>query len=293
MSVPYKKPALSFKQQLDLLKSRGLTVGDDAAALRALERFGYYRLSGYWYTLRSAPDKFAVGATFNQALFLYDFDRRLRLRVLDAIELAEIQARTAITYAMGHAFGPFGHCYARNFAASFDHGEWYAEHTTEVRRSRDTFIAHFQAKYDSFPNVPIWMASEVMSLGMLSSMYEAMRGDEKKVLANAWRVTNRVAESWLHSLTYVRNVSAHHSRLWNKKLAIEPALPEREPEWADVSNRKIFAVLCILRRITRGTVEGEEWAKSISALLHELDPHPKWQQSMGLPNNWPSHPLWK
>ena len=35
----------------------------------------------------------------------------------------------------------------------------------------------------------------------------------------------RVFASWLRSLNYLRNVCAHHSRLWNRNIVDQPRLP--------------------------------------------------------------------
>ena len=48
----YNRPWKSFPEQLDLLKSRGMVVTDEAAALDYPQRVGYYRLSAYWYPFR-------------------------------------------------------------------------------------------------------------------------------------------------------------------------------------------------------------------------------------------------
>lgn len=50
--VEYSKPHLPYDQQLKLLTSRGMTYSDRGAAVRALKRVGYYRLSPYTCTLR-------------------------------------------------------------------------------------------------------------------------------------------------------------------------------------------------------------------------------------------------
>lgn len=49
----YIRPWLSFQQQLDQLKDRGMSVTDEASALDCLEIIGYYRLCGYWYSVLS------------------------------------------------------------------------------------------------------------------------------------------------------------------------------------------------------------------------------------------------
>lgn len=100
------KPWISFEDQLQLLKARGMQVDDDAAALDYLERIGYYRLSGYWYPMRQidkeesdlqkAPvrsDRFLPESRFEDAVRLYVFDKKLRLLALDALERIETPAK--------------------------------------------------------------------------------------------------------------------------------------------------------------------------------------------------------
>ena len=104
----YEKPWLSYREQLDKLKNRGLAVTDESKALEYLERIGYYRLSGYWHPFRERSelfcpvgagipkgkktkptstvlDGFKPGASFEAAVRLYVFDKKLRLLALDAL----------------------------------------------------------------------------------------------------------------------------------------------------------------------------------------------------------------
>lgn len=112
----YRKPYLTFEQQLDLLKSRGLEVTNDNTALEYLRRLGYYRLTGYWYPCRklipaekqqSKPirprrsDEFMIGSRFQDIVALYVFDKKLRLLILDAIERIEVAFRVDIAYLLG------------------------------------------------------------------------------------------------------------------------------------------------------------------------------------------------
>jgi abortive infection bacteriophage resistance protein len=91
MGSTYNKPHLSFQQQLELLKARGLEVTDDVAALAYLSRIGYYRLSAYWYPLRlplitqdpvtqkitvTRLDQFKPEIKFEHVLSMYVFDKR-------------------------------------------------------------------------------------------------------------------------------------------------------------------------------------------------------------------------
>lgn len=123
----YNKPALSLDQQLATLKSRGMQVADEPAALHQLATISYYRLSGYWYPFRQ-PSSSAGGerlndfkspTTFAQIIQLYNFDRELRSLVLEVIERIEVAARTQITYHFGYTHGAFGHVNAANFHPQF------------------------------------------------------------------------------------------------------------------------------------------------------------------------------
>ena len=114
--IPYQKQPRTYDEQVDLLLRRGMVVGDRSRAVKALQRISYYRLSAYWYPFRQPADRFEPGTKFETALGLYEYDRRLRLAVLDAIERAEVHARTIITYEFAHNSGAFVHVDARNSA---------------------------------------------------------------------------------------------------------------------------------------------------------------------------------
>ncbi|MEO7149850.1 MAG: Abi family protein [Rhodanobacteraceae bacterium] len=121
----YLKPALTFEEQLDLLHQRGLIVCDADRALHWLRNISYYRLSAYCLPFKDG-DAFRPGIAFDDIAGLYIFDRKLRLLVLDAIERIEVAVRTAVTYEIAHAHGPFGHTDPANFAPGFDHARFMA-----------------------------------------------------------------------------------------------------------------------------------------------------------------------
>ncbi|MET4162916.1 abortive infection bacteriophage resistance protein [Marinobacterium sp. MBR-111] len=119
----YSRPWKSFPEQLELLKSRGMVVTDEAAALDYLQRVGYYRLSAYWYPFRTfevvqdsetgklstkAKDEFHPDTQFVDAVHLYLFDKQLRLYLADALERIEISLRVDLSHLLGER-SPFAH----------------------------------------------------------------------------------------------------------------------------------------------------------------------------------------
>src|SRR6266571_3099430 len=296
---PYTKPALTFDQQLAHLEARGLAVSNREGALQALSTISYYRLSGYWHPFRERVhgvlgDTFEAGATFEQALGLYEFDRRLRLLVLDAIERVEVAIRTSVTYQLGHRYGAFGYENAANFHPRFDHATWIVKLHEEIGRSQDAFVEHYRLTYTGFPSLPVWMVTEIMSLGALSRLYGGMDHDDKRAVADPLRLHHKRLLDCLHVLTYIRNVCAHHSRLWNRELAIR-ADTRGGPEWrAPITPRtdRVFYVLLMLRHLLRIQANGDRWARECEALLVPVAGVQRWRIAMGFPERWQEHLVW-
>lgn len=304
---PYSKSAITFADQVIKLENKGMVFDDKIAAEKKLASINYYRLSGYWYPfrIRNANDEvtnqFEIGTNFSKVIEIYEFDRRLRFLVLDAIERVEIAVRTQFTYHIGCRYGAFGHIDKANFHKKFPHESWISHIESEIDRSNDVFIQHFQSKYTGFPTIPVWMLTEVISLGALSRGYKGLKNDstngigDKKIVAQHFNVHHKKLEDWLHTLSYIRNICAHHGRLWNRNLVIRPGRT-KEGDWLPpITPRqdRLFFILLILRHLLRATGNGDDWAQAINRLLEPLASETRWRAAMGLPRDWKTHPVWR
>jgi abortive infection bacteriophage resistance protein len=299
--LPYGKPALSYAQQVAQLVARGMAVSEPLAAEAFLSKTSYYRLSAYWYPFRlrnadgSVQDAFEAGTSLDHVIQLYEFDRELRLLVLDALERVEVAVRTAVTHELAMTHGAFGHEVAAHFHPQFNHAVWLNKLRTETGRSTDAFVDHFQSRYSDYPALPIWMCTEVVSIGALSLLYKGMQNKDKAAVAATFGMHPKRLQDWLHVLSYVRNVCAHHSRLWNRELAIKPrSMPE--PEWNAPllpSNSRLFCVLLMLTILLNKSGGSLAWRGQCTGLLRRLATAPRWRAAMGLPSQWEEHPLWK
>ena len=297
----YTKTPLTFTQQVEYLEQKGMVLSDKSFAETKLASISYYRLSGYWYPFRirdhqnNVTNQLVQGTSFEDVLYLYEFDRKLRSLVLDAIERVEIAVRTQFTYHIGHQYGAFGHTNPQYFHPKFEHRKWLNRLKSEVKRSKDDFIGHYKSKYQNFPVVPIWMLTEVMSLGALSVGYEGLKNGntDKKKIAQYFNLHYKKLEDWLHVLTYIRNICAHHSRLWNRRLAITPSAT-REGTWLQLNpptNDKIFYILLMLRHLLKATGNGNDWSLAIIKLLETIVTEEQWRLAMGMPDNWKQYLL--
>jgi len=286
----YSKPALSYSQQLALLTSRGLDCSDQARTIEWLERIGYYRLSAYFIPFRAAgSEAFRTGTSFDQIVELYKFDCGLRLLVLQALDRIEVGVRAIITYHLAHELGPFGHTIPTNFAAHYDHAYLMTNLAREERRTTELFVRHYRTKYTSTPHLPIWMATELLTFGVLSKMYGNLRKGVRKKIAREFSQPESVFTSWLHSLAAIRNRCAHHNRLWNRQLAVKPALPVA---WAaaGIDNSRVYAIALVIQSLLNTLSPDSTWKERLKitfAAYPSVD-----LSAMHFPTNWQNQDPW-
>ncbi len=94
----------------------------------------------------------------------------------------------------------------------------------EFNRSQELFIKDQRSRY---PNQPAdaWKILEVASMGTLSKLYKSLKTQlpEKAIIAKEMGLNlNTELSSWLEALTYVRNIVAHHSKLWSRTMVKTP-----------------------------------------------------------------------
>lgn len=293
---PFDKPPLTHEQQVALLIRRGMSVDDPATASFYLRHLNYYRLGAYWLPFEAdhGSHRFQPGTRFSQVLDLYVFDRELRLLALDAIERVEVSLRSQWAYHLAHRHGPHAHL-DRTLAHRED--RWrtnLASLAGEVGRSDEVFIRHFRSTYtEDLP--PVWVVCEVMSLGQLSRWYANLGPmATRRAIANVYGIDQRVLESWLHHLSHVRNVCAHHGRLWNREFTITPKLPRKKPlglaEQFVSGSRKLYNSLVLLRYCLDLISPQHRWQRRLYDLLsrHHAD-----VAAMGFPAGWRRLPLWQ
>ncbi|MBF0453917.1 MAG: Abi family protein [Magnetococcales bacterium] len=301
MTKPFDKPFLTIDQQLRRLTSRGMEIGDRTAALHALSTIGYYRLSGYWRTLwvRDASgevtDRYQPNSTFSTVLELYEFDRLLRLVVLDAIERVEIAARTRISDQLAKKYGAFAHTDSTIFRPNFRHAKWIEGLDKETQRSREQFVLHHQRTYQEFPALPIWVATGVMSLGTLSRLYLGIKPGDRKAVSRQFNTHHMRLGDNLHALTNIRNICAHHGRLWNRNFSVSQHV-SGHPHWQPPitpNPGRLFFPLLILNQLLQSLDAGSDWRNQCTDLIKPIAACDPWRKSMGLPEKWEEHPLWK
>jgi abortive infection bacteriophage resistance protein len=229
----------TYGEQVALLRSRGMDVGPHETAVDTLRRVNYYRLSGYWYPFRRArphrpgepphrADDFVEGTRLAEVVALYDFDARLRAATFSVLAPVELTVRALLGHELGRVH-PCAHLEPGRLGPRARSGQiyqrWRDGYERELRQSREDFVAHHRERYGGL--LPVWAAVELLDWGGLTHLFGFAPRAAQDAVAGACGLTAPQLESWLKSLNIVRNICAHHGRLFNRVHAIQPKLPRR------------------------------------------------------------------
>jgi abortive infection bacteriophage resistance protein len=296
----YNKPPLSIADQITLLENRGLKIPDKQRAEHYLQHISYYRLRAYTHPFQDNSDinhPFIVPMTFDKIIDLYIFDRDLRLLLMDAIERIEVAIRTQVIYEFSMLYGSHWFMDEGRFTNRHQFNNDFGSLEREVKRSTETFIRHYQLKYATPTMPPAWMALEITSFGLLSKFYENLKNDvAKKNVAKHFGLGKPIVlESWLHSLSFIRNIVAHHGRLWNRVITKQPMNPRvTHHTWledATVPENKLYFSLCCIQYLLKIVNPTSSFNKRLDDLLTKYSKIVN-LHDMGFPVNWENEPLW-
>jgi abortive infection bacteriophage resistance protein len=314
-SLPYDKPPLRLDQLVVRLTERGLRIPDPDRARRYLRHIGYYRLSPYTIPFQhDGPDhRFRDATDFDDVLDLYAFDRALRLLVMDALERVEVAVRAALTDHMSTAYDdPHWYSDAGHFKDRGRHSRLLEIVRTtcdeRLRGSPDagedslvhrSALEHYLTTYGSPELPPSWLMVETLTIGQLASAYRNLgKRSDRTAVATSIGLTAPVLESWMQTYVRVRNVCAHHGRLWNVGLGVYPAIPttptipwlQNADPFPERSRKRLYPVLVSLQSILDSASPRSRWAKRLHGLVSTRPPMNL--RGMGIPDGWADDGFW-
>lgn len=303
MSRRFSKPSLGIRDQIEHLRRNGMVVADVAYAEHWLSTVSYYRLSGYWLPFEhpkgvSGP-RFKPGTNFNLVTDLYSFDRKLRRHIGRAVEHVEVALRGSWAYELAQAVGAHGYLDAALYSRRAEFHDNLAKLSAETGRSVETYIFHYRETYDD-PALPaVWMAAEMMSFGQLSRWYSLLADRAlRNRIALRLGLPEAVLVPVIKHLVTVRNVCAHHGRLWNRRFRASPALPKKPRDLAATIDQTagsspgyLYNTLVLLLHLLRTIAPASTWRNDTLLLLDAHD----WVDLavMGFPADWRSRPMWR
>lgn len=304
--IDYTKLPKSFEDQFELLEKRGLTIPKEYKTKQILQNISYHRLSEYMYPFLKEPkdkENFKENANFETIFKIYQFDSELRMVLFYAIEQIEIALRAQIIFHMSKKY---------NSGFWFENKDAFTSYPfyisllrridQSVKNSNQEHIKKYSRKYNQHLP-PAWKSFETLSFNTLFSIFKNLRDNtEKKIIAHHFGVHHVVLKSWIDTMIYIRNLCAHHSRIWNIKLTIKPTWPKRPHyDWVQTWDNqihnynqngkiKLYAAICVTKYLMDRVNPDHRLTFKLNVLLQK---YPQVDIAhMGFPKNWQSEPLW-
>ncbi len=298
--VDFLKVAFNHSEHINLLKLRGLNITEHGNLPQFLQSIGYYRLSGYFfpYYISIASKRFKDGTTFSDITALYNFDRELRLIVLDAIERIEVALRATISNHMSINYGINWYINANNFSKAWcsknsnpSQMDRFVQQIKDICNSKRTYIQHFYTKYKSPSHPPSWMIMECLSFGTLIRLWRNLRKtSDKKAIAKKFDLSASVFQTFLEPVRNIRNISAHHDRLWNQWFVYRCKWPRNWPALERHSQHRLYEQILILAAMIPNKKDRLVWLEKCKKLFYEhsfID-----FTKMGFSHCWSQDPVW-
>jgi len=280
------KQPKTYEEQIEILRDRGCIISDDASAMDFLKRVNYYRFSGYMTAFKQSDDTYIEGTTFEKVSSIYNFDQNLRIILIKALSEIEITSKSILAYYHAHRYGSLGYLNKDNFNEKHDRERFTQKFEASIQNNRSTLIVKHHLK-NYAGKFPIWVASELFTMGMISLFYADLVTEDKRAIASEYGTSYKYLESWLHSSAVLRNICAHYGRLYNVRFHQNPKLPREFAKHADRSKHTLLNQLYMLRLLYSNY--RNEWNNALLsplvALVEKYEDHLD-LNTMGFPVNW-------
>lgn len=277
----YQKPFLTIDEQISLFEKRGLMVGDKIRASFFLRNISYFHLSIYAKAFQDVNDIFDKGTSFEDVLSLYNFDKKLRLLLLDVLERIEMSFKCVLAYEITkNKNDNYWYANSANYA---NEDEDLKKLLENVKSGKEIYLQHFFKKYSDSEFPPAWMFFESLTFGDCVRLARNFYEEDRQLIASFYKLSKGVIQMFYY-LSHLRNTCAHHSRVWNRRFTMKV---EKYKKYIDVfgtsPSDSLFSYLVILQILLARISPSSEWLERLDNLIKEYN-IPIFR--MGFPDDW-------
>lgn len=279
--------ALSIDKQVENLIKKGLLIEDKNKASEILNAISYYRLiKAYSLEFKKKNTDYFPGIRFEDIVYLYKFNSEFSHLIFTIIEKVEVILRCRISNYFSLKYGVLGYENKDNFESESYFNDFMDDIGIELERNaKSPFVKNFKENYKD-GKLPFYALIELFSFGLLSKFYKNMLSEDKKVIAKSFNVPYTFLESWIESLSFVRNACAHYGRIYNERLPKKPKLYEEDKIEGSENDRVFIAIKCMSRLVKHD----EEWDKFKEEVLKLFKKYKKINiKLLGFPESWQTY----
>jgi abortive infection bacteriophage resistance protein len=136
------------------------------------------------------------------------------------------------------------------------------------------------------------MIADVLPMGTWSMIFQSLKNktDKKRISQKFNIASSDVMESWMHALSHLRNICAHHSRTWNRIFTITPKIYTAQHGQFLTDNTKFYAHAITITHFLSAITNNSRWSSRLFRLFEEYPDIPK--EQMGFPADWYEKSVW-
>lgn len=224
-----EKEYLSIKEQIELLKKRGMIFKDEEEATKKLTFINYYKIKE-----ASLPffrnNKYLENTIFENIIFRFYEDRNLRLYFMRIIEKIEISLKTNFSRILGREYGEVGYLNFKQWTDNDEYCKYYIKYKQKdfnirkiksLHRSENRLLKEYS---NNINKIPVWLIVDTLTFGEILELYKLMKMDYKKEIAQNHNISVSIFISWLENINLIRNLSAHNSNVLDVDFKTKPKI---------------------------------------------------------------------
>jgi abortive infection bacteriophage resistance protein len=272
----------TLDEQIDILKSKDLTITDEEQTKNILLKENYFFISGYRHLLMKnyKDKKFIKGATFDELYAIFNFDRHIRNICFKNILIIENNIKSIISYQLSKKYGfqEKNYLNANNYTDDPLKARQVHDVLNKMRKQlafngkKHTATMHYMTHYGY---IPMWILVKVLSFGLMSEFYCILRTEDKKEIADVYNMKYEDMEIFLYLLANFRNLCAHEDILYDHRT--QRSIPdnnihkmlniEKQEDEYKYGKNDLFALIIIFKYM----LNKDEFREMIREMSYEID----------------------
>ena len=277
-----KKIFKTIDEQIDILKSKGLSFDDVSNPNDILVRENYFFLNGYRHLfLKSSNEStFIDGTNFSELYALFSFDRHLRNILFKNILIVENNIKSIYSYVISknHGYKESSYLDSSIFVKDPHKLRQINDLIRKMKRQiRVNGKQHNATKHyiQNYGYLPLWIVVKVLSFGIISEVYSILKKEDQEEIASYFNTKVDDLLTYLPVLSNYRNLCAHEDICYEHKslVSINPTsyhsildIPKYDDEYIYGLN-DLFSLIIILKCVLRD----EDFNACINEISYELD----------------------
>ncbi|MCM1267031.1 MAG: Abi family protein [Bacteroidales bacterium] len=225
-----EKTYKSCRQQLNILRSRGMNIGkgsQGSRVMRILESENYYNIINGYKELfldstatAASEEAYKAGTSFDEVYALYNFDRDVRNTYLKYLLKVENTFKTVIAHEFSAQYGHDNYLKMENFDMSSERhissaikliGDIQQEIARQMSKHHQV-VTHYMTEHGY---IPLWVLVNVLTFGKIEHFYKNMKPADKATVSRRFCLQPDELSKFMHMLALARNKCAHDERIYN------------------------------------------------------------------------------